>query len=171
MSALSGGLSGLLLTFSVYWAASGFLTEEIRFILFLLIVLVYFIKGTGLINLPQPEVKWQVPPSWVSRSVLGNMSIWGAVLGAGLFTYNPYVSFWLIYVYAGFFLGPAAGFSFGLVYGSARALPSVLYAFKYPKSSLDIHAVITKKIWGKGRAFHLAHQIVLAALLVFLMVR
>lgn len=44
-----------------------------------------------------PQRRWQVPRPWLEhRGPRGRLAVWAAMLGPGLATRNPYVSFWLL---------------------------------------------------------------------------
>ncbi|GGB44700.1 hypothetical protein GCM10011409_22860 [Lentibacillus populi] len=55
------------------------------------------------------------------------MGIWGSVLGAGVFTYIPYTSFYALYIFSGIAFSPIYGLIFGFVYGFTRALTPLIY--------------------------------------------
>lgn len=123
-SAFSGALSGFILH-SLFSYVTSHVNFSIMSSLFLILAIVYFARD--LINFPFPVIqwKWQIPPSWVSFSQPGNMAVWGLILGAGVFTYNPFPLFLLMYLYAGIFLSPVSGILIGLTFGLARSLASV----------------------------------------------
>lgn len=56
------------------------------------------------------------------------MIVWGAILGAGIFTFIPHITFYLLYIYLGFFHGFSEGVVFGAIYGISRGLPSIIIA-------------------------------------------
>jgi len=77
------------------------------------------------VRIPALNSAWQVPPSWVrSRSRLRDL-IWGATLGPGIMTHNPYAGMWFLpflialqpNVWSAFLLGCGIGAS----HGGARA--------------------------------------------------
>jgi hypothetical protein len=122
--------------------------------LFLILAIVYFARD--LINFPFPVIqwKWQIPPSWVSFSQPGNMAVWGLILGAGVFTYNPFPLFLLMYLYAGIFLSPVSGILIGLTFGLARSLASVAAASALVNPGKESF----QKLWNSSwyRVLHLS---------------
>ncbi|PYZ94982.1 hypothetical protein CR194_05555 [Salipaludibacillus keqinensis] len=166
VSLLAGALFGLVISLMVHVGAF-LVPDHVQGILFSVILGVYLLKSVGIVQVPHPQRKWQVPPSWVDRSPFLNMTIWGSILGAGVFTYIPYVSFWLMYVYIGLFLTPFVGFWLGLLFGFVRAFSSVMYAAKL-KSTRD-HDHVFKHLFGKQKAFEFYHLIGLTSLLIYVL--
>jgi hypothetical protein len=74
-----------------------------------------------------PTSTWQVPSTWVRSRRSGTRTvIWGALLGPGLVTRNPYASIWMLpLLLAGVsdpLAGAAAGAVVGALQGGARAV-------------------------------------------------
>jgi hypothetical protein len=74
-----------------------------------------------------PSSQWGVPARWVRRHGLGTRTvIWGALLGPGLVTKNPYAGMWLLPLIllsiTGGASGAAVGAAVGIAHGSMRAL-------------------------------------------------
>ena len=87
-----------------------------------LLAAAYGLHEAGVWRLPHPERAWQVPNSWImERPVLGAVAF-GLILGAGIFTFIPFTSFYLLLVWE-LLAGPVAGAVLGGAYGLARALP------------------------------------------------
>jgi hypothetical protein len=87
-----------------------------------------------------PNLKWQVPARWIanakpSRQIL----IWGALLGPGLVTSNPFATMWLVPIVlcltGSTILGAEVGLIAGAVHGFARAA-GILIAMRNPQCSL-----------------------------------
>src|SRR5690606_20463175 len=87
----------------------------------------YILHEWNGIRLKVPQNRWQVPHTWVSGPPMRNMAVWGLILGAGLFTYIPHITFHLLYLYLGFFKDPAHGLLFGALYGFSRAIPTAFF--------------------------------------------
>jgi len=52
---------------------------------------------TLMLPISVPTVRWQVPSGWMNRRTsAAQVVIWGASLGPGLITRNPYASMWLL---------------------------------------------------------------------------
>ena len=93
--------------------------------------LVYGLRELAIIRLPMPQVAWQVPASWSRYGKAGQSLLYGLVLGAGIFTFIPYASFYILLLLEAS-LGVVGGAALGLVYGLARAL-SMLATVPYAK--------------------------------------
>jgi hypothetical protein len=82
------------------------------------------ISGRG--GLPPPGRSWQVPQTMlIGASPRRRVLVWGAILGPGLLTRNPYAGFGLLPLAAaampGAGAGMALGAAIGLAHGTARA--------------------------------------------------
>lgn len=95
--------------------------------LFGVAALVFALKELNIIKLPSLQIGWQVPQSWMRPSrALGN-TLYGVVLGTGIFTFIPFASFYLLlmsYMAVGA-VSLEAGVALGLVYGFFRGMPAV----------------------------------------------
>jgi hypothetical protein len=74
-----------------------------------------------------PSLSWQVPAKWIlGRPFPTQIAAWGASLGPGLLTRNPYAGIWLLPLLLGLVDGPATGAILGLFvglgHGVARAV-------------------------------------------------
>lgn len=81
---------------------------------------------TGRSGLPVPGRSWQVPQSMlIGAPPRRRLLVWGALLGPGFATRNPYAGFWLLPAAIAAMPGPAAGVvlgtAVGCAHGSARA--------------------------------------------------
>lgn len=89
---------------------------------------VFALKELNLIKLWTPQIGWQVPKKWQKHSRVLGQTAYGVVLGAGIFTYIPFASFFLVLAWeavAGAVSIPAA-LTIGAVYGVVRGIPAVL---------------------------------------------
>jgi hypothetical protein len=80
------------------------------------------------IHLPAPQIGWQVPKSWQRSSRLMGNTLYGIVLGAGIFTFIPFASFYLLLAWelvAGA-MSIKMAVTLGVIYGFARGLPAVI---------------------------------------------
>lgn len=90
--------------------------------------LLFALHELNVVRLPAPQVGWQVPASWMRRSRLLGNTLYGLVLGAGVFTFIPFASFYLLIaleLVAGA-VDLRAAVALGMVYGLMRGLPAVL---------------------------------------------
>jgi hypothetical protein len=94
-----------------------------------------------------PTSQWQVPRGWAGpeRSFRRRAVIWGATLGPGLMTRNPYAGMWciasLLVACGSLRVGLAAGVAVGLCHGIARAGGVVDNALRRPT---DIHLAMAR---------------------------
>jgi hypothetical protein len=82
---------------------------------------------TGWPGLPPPGRSWQVPQTMViGATPRRRVAVWGAILGPGFATRNPYAGFGLLPLAVasmdGARAGLALGAAIGLAHGSARAM-------------------------------------------------
>lgn len=90
--------------------------------------LVFALHELNVLRLPAPQVGWQVPAWWMRRSRLVGNTLYGLVLGAGVFTFIPFASFYIL-LGLELVIGAVdlrAAVALGMVYGFARGLPAVL---------------------------------------------
>ena len=90
--------------------------------------LVFALQELSFIKLPMPQIGWQVPKSWQKSSRLTGNTLYGIVLGAGIFTYIPFASFYLLLMWemvAGA-VSLQAAVLLGMTYGLFRGIPAVL---------------------------------------------
>lgn len=135
-AAVSGGVIGFLYTAIVYLLSFG-LAPEIKLSLLILVSTAFILHEWNWIRLKVPQNRWQVPHTWVSGPPMRNMAVWGLILGAGIFTYIPHITFHLLYLYLGFFKDPVHGLLFGALYGFSRAIPAALFGLIGSRMILD----------------------------------
>lgn len=128
-STISGAISGFLYTLFIFVIFS-WIPNFIKMVLFIIILGLYTLDHFNIIKVKFPEREWQIPVDWVNGKTVHNMWVWGVILGAGIFTYMPYVTFYIFYAYIGLFLNPLIGMLFGIIYGISRALPTIIFALK-----------------------------------------
>ncbi len=96
--------------------------------LFGVLALVFALKELNIIKLPSWQVGWQVPASWMHPSRTFGNTLYGIVLGTGIFTYIPFASFYLLLMWemAAGAVSLQAAVLLGLIYGFARGVPAVV---------------------------------------------
>ena len=96
--------------------------------LFGVLALVFALKELNIIKLPSWQVGWQVPAIWMQPSRTFGNTLYGIVLGTGIFTYIPFASFYLLLMWemAAGAVSLQAAVLLGLIYGFARGVPAVL---------------------------------------------
>jgi len=125
-AAISGGVIGFLYTAIVYLISFG-LPPTVKLSFLIPTSAAFILHEWNLIRLKVPQNHWQVPHTWVSGPPMRNMAVWGLILGAGILTYIPHITFHLLYLYLGFFKDPVHGFLFGALYGFSRAIPAAFF--------------------------------------------
>jgi hypothetical protein len=112
------GLHALLPWFSYTWAVA----------ILGVFALIFALIELNILRIRTPQVGWQVPASWMRPSrVLGN-TLYGIVLGAGIFTFIPFASFYLLLMWevvAGA-VSLQAAVLLGMVYGVSRGVTSIM---------------------------------------------
>lgn len=82
----------------------------------------------NILRFPTPQIGWQVPKSWMRWGRMVGNTLYGIVLGMGVFTFIPFASFYVLLgielVVGAVDLRAAA--AIGLVYGALRGLPAVM---------------------------------------------
>ncbi|MFE0554484.1 hypothetical protein ACFW1P_00935 [Paenibacillus sp. NPDC058910] len=165
-SSLSGALAGFLYTLLIFVVFS-WLPYTLKMVFMIIIVGLYMMHDYKIINLKVPQRKWQIPATWVNGSSVRNMWVWGSILGAGIFTYLPYMTFYLLYIYVGLFKDPTFGMLFGLVYGFSRAVPTILFSINRTELEMEKIKSLYKK---KNGFFKFANGISSMLFLIFLIV-
>ena len=96
--------------------------------IFGVVALVFALKELNIIKLPAPQIGWQVPKSWMRDSRLFGNTAYGVVLGAGIFTYIPFASFYLLLAWemAAGAVSLRAALALGMSYGFVRGLLAVM---------------------------------------------
>jgi len=82
----------------------------------------------NIVQFPSPQIGWQVPKSWMHPSRLVGNTLYGLVLGMGIFTFIPFASFYVLLAWeliAGA-MSLQAAVTLGMIYGFARGLPAVV---------------------------------------------
>jgi hypothetical protein len=112
------GLHALLPWFSYTWAVA----------LLGLFAVVFALKELNIIRIPTPQIGWQVPASWLRPSPVLGTTLYGLMLGAGIFTFIPFASFYLLLMWeitAGA-VSLQSAVLLGMVYGLSRGITAVL---------------------------------------------
>ncbi len=110
VSALGGLLHGLFQNIIVAGLTLG------------IIALLYAAHELGWLPMPAPQSNWQVPNSWGVEHPIAGTWLYGYTLGAGVFTFIPYASFYVLlgwYLLAG---DIGTGILLGALYGLARGV-------------------------------------------------
>jgi len=124
------------------------------------ITLVYALHEFELIRLPIPQVRWQVPVQWSKYGKTVQVLLYGIVLGAEIFTFIPYATFYILLLLE-MTLGPQIGATLGFMYGLARAYP-VAMGIADARARGTTTCVIAHIARSMTR-FHVANGVVLAA--------
>lgn len=124
----------------------------------LIVVIVYgtcygLLEATGRPGLPAPSRTWQVPAAWVDHVPRWRRTaVWGALLGPGLFTRNPYAGFWLLPLIAASVGSIRVGVAFaaiaGVLHSTGRAL-ALLRDVRQIESANYLQSVFKTLRWRK----------------------
>ena len=90
--------------------------------------LVFALKELNILRIPTPQIGWQVPASWMRPSRTFGNTLYGLMLGAGIFTFIPFASFYLLLMWE-FTAGAVSLQSaviLGMVYGLFRGVTAVM---------------------------------------------
>src|SRR5512140_1407302 len=90
--------------------------------------LVYSLHELNIIRLPNPQRGWLVPKEWMGPGRLWGNTLYGIVLGMGIWTYIPFTSFYILlgWELAAGAVSLQAAALLGLLYGAIRGIPAVL---------------------------------------------
>jgi len=112
-------------------------------------------------RLPPPGRSWQVPQSMlIGASARRRVVVWGALLGPGFATRNPYAGFWLlplaVAAMPGLRAGLAVGAAIGLAHGTARAAALLRDVRDRSQPATHIDALLKAIYWRRLDAVLLA---------------
>lgn len=112
------GLHALLPSFSYTWAV-GILG---------VLAFIFALKELNIIKIWSPQIGWQVPASWMRPSRVFGNTLYGIVLGAGIFTFIPFASFYLLLMWeiAAGAVSLQAAVLLGMIYGASRGITAVM---------------------------------------------
>lgn len=114
--------------------------------------LLYGAVETLSLPVPVPGSRWQVPSTWVrGRSSLTGIAIWGALLGPGLWTRNPYAGMWMVPLAlaasSGAAPGALAGAMAGAAHGAVRAAGILAETNRRDASSVPERLIARQYRW------------------------
>lgn len=90
--------------------------------------IIFALKELNIIRIPTPQIGWQVPASWMRPGRLFGNTLYGIVLGAGVFTFIPFAGFYLLLMWemAAGAVSLQAAVLLGMIYGVARGVTAVM---------------------------------------------
>lgn len=122
------------------------------------------LRELGLLRLPLPQLRSQVPDWWRAELPL---PVWatgyGAGLGVGVFTYQPFATFWVACAAAVVLARPGAAAVCFALYGAGRALMVVLPTLRGSDPPLAVERLVGRRP-QLARANALVLAVVAAAL-------
>lgn len=90
--------------------------------------LLYALHEINFLKLPHPQLGWLVPKVWQKHSYLLGNTLYGLVLGMGIWTFIPFSGFYILLAWeivAGAWSLQAAVL-LGMLYGAFRGFPAIL---------------------------------------------
>lgn len=109
------------------------------------IAVAYGCSDAGLIRLPRPQPKWQVPSSWYRRFKPSTAGLfYGVGLGVGFATRQPAMTFYVLVVGALCLGRPWLSAIAFLLYGFGRLLPLLLIGIERGGDTAGLEQVITR---------------------------
>lgn len=124
-----------------------------------ILALAYGLHEFQLLRLPMPQARWQVPAAWARYGKVVQAALYGAVLGAEVFTFIPYAAFYVLLL-AQVSVGPAGGATLGFVYGAMRALSTASAVYVSHSRRQDVNTLARHVMWAQ-EFFHQANGLVL----------
>lgn len=126
-----------------------------------IVALAYSAQEVAVLRLPMPQVPWQVPVEWRRYGRAIQMFLYGVVLGADVFTWVPYASFYLLVLCEaalGLQWGPVLGAAYAAMRAASMAGGAFLsYRRRDPGPVFD-------RVLALRPAFHISNAIILAAM-------
>jgi hypothetical protein len=123
-------------------------------------------RELGLVRLPVPQLRSQVPDWWRFRLPLPVWSLgYGAGLGVGVFTYQPFATFWIACAAAVVLAAPLPAATAFALYGVGRALMVVLPTLRGTEPPLAVERLVRRRpLLARANALVLAAAAVALAL-------
>lgn len=90
--------------------------------------LLYALHEVNIVKLPNPQLGWLVPKVWQKHSYLLGHTLYGLVLGMGIWTFIPFTGFYILLAWeivAGA-VSLKAAVLLGMLYGAFRGFPAML---------------------------------------------
>ncbi len=119
-SVLGGVSVGLLVSALGGWLQGLFQNISVAALVLGSFALLYAAHELNWLPMPAPQSNWQVPNSWGVEHPIGGTLLYGYTLGAGVFTFIPYASFYVLFAWYLLAGDLWVGFLLGSVYGLAR---------------------------------------------------
>ena len=136
-------------------------------VLVLVIVLVAMVHELGVVRIPWPQRRWQVPSSWrfIEPRWIPS-ALYGLLLGPGILTYIPVATYYALVAMAIFIADPACAAAVFALFAVAQLVP--LYLVGRGAETFDAAAArITT--WSSHRVpLHRLNGAALAAIVVYL---
>ncbi|MDQ6693028.1 MAG: hypothetical protein M3014_01205 [Chloroflexota bacterium] len=106
-----------------------------------ILAVLFTLRELNIVRLPTLQLGWQVPKSWQRSSRLTGNTLYGLVLGMGIFTFIPYTGFYLLLLWeliAGA-TSVRSAVMIGMMYGFLRGAPAVLGGISMLRGSYPLH--------------------------------
>lgn len=133
---LVGSIAASSALFLLWSALGGLLDSWMRIPMPVIgiLALVALMHDLNVVRIWYPQRHWQVPVTWVQSHGVMHALTWSITLGFGLFTYNPYATFYVGIAVALRVHSLFTGLGLALAYGLGRSLP-IIVALWHPSLS------------------------------------
>lgn len=147
------------------WVGSGlrrFAPVSALTVLLLLVTAAYGLHELGVIRMPRPQRRWQVPAQWrVFYPPKATAFLYGCLLGLGFLTYVPVATLYVVFLWAvvgGNAFHSAVAMA---VFGAAQAVPLLVAGWRVETAD-DAYRVGVRTLGYRGRV-HAANGVALCA--------
>ena len=132
------------------------------------IILVAVLHELGIVRIPWPQRRWQVPSSWrfIEPRWIPS-ALYGLLLGPGILTYIPVATYYVLVVMAILMIDPGCAAAVFVVFAIAQLVP--LYLVSRGADTFDAAAARITTWSGHRPLLHRVNGVVLAAVAVYLL--
>ncbi|HEX9033058.1 MAG TPA: hypothetical protein VF834_14555 [Streptosporangiaceae bacterium] len=111
------------------------------------------VEALGWPGLPPPGRRWQVPQTMlIGAAPARRVLVWGAILGPGFWTRNPYAGFGLLPVAVAAMPGPVPGLALGAAIGAAHGAARAVALLRDVRDLRETPAMAMSPAPGAGSA-------------------
>lgn len=131
------------------------------------IVLVAMVHELGVVRIPWPQRRWQVPSSWrfIEPRWIPS-ALYGLLLGPGVLTYIPVATYYALVAMAIFLADPTCAAAVFVLFAIAQLVP--LYRVSRGAETFDAAAARITAWSSRGVLLHRVNGVLLAVIAVYL---